>query len=353
MTHVRMTHVRALIAFLVVAGCATLGDETAFPGPLQTTGVGPFRLFTGDETNLPSRPVGAVIVGDFATTGGMRTEAALWVAAAPVLDPVPERDPDVPEDEIDWAQFGARSILRAATRPEDFGFLTSEVVLEATEAWEEDAVFDPWAFPLPDGRVRLYYAAAGGIGIAEGPASGPFVKVAGPILTDARSPTVIQVGDGSFWMFFERGDGIARATSADGLDFVVADEAIDVGLADAELAETRFAHPGAVFAVSPTGREMVRVYFEAHREDGTQVLALAASLDGVAYDRLQNPVLGVPEGDDDYRAPAPYLREDSVTLLYATAPKTIRGDHDAIARAIIGSVAPAFTQLVEPPPEEE
>lgn len=342
---------RALVVLLVFAGCATLGDETAFPGPLQTTGVGPFRLFTADETNLIARPPGAVLIGDFATTGGMRTQEALWYAGAPVLDPVPERDPDVPEGEIDWAQFGARSILRAETRAEDMGFVTSAAVLEASEPWEDGVVFDPWAYPLPDGRVRLYYAGAGGIGIAEGPASGPFVKLPGPVLEDARSPTVVQVGDGSFWMFFERGDGIARATSPDGLAFEVAEEAIDVGLIDPELGETRFAHPGAVFAVSPTGRETVRVYFEAHRTDGTQVLALAASLDGVSYDRLENPTLGSADGADDYRAPAPYLREDGVTLLYATAPKTIRGS-GAVARAIIGSVAPAFTQLVEPTPEE-
>ncbi|NOY90248.1 MAG: hypothetical protein GXP55_03490, partial [Deltaproteobacteria bacterium] len=169
---------RATILLTLLLGCATLGTETSFPSAVTTSGVGPFRQLERYETGAFRSPpgqavnTGGLLVGNAAAGGGQ----LFYVAATP-LDEPPERDPSLPSYAVDWAQADARAIYRASPsgfagtlngRPVSLpGFDVGERVLEATQAWEGAAVFDPCPLVLPDGRLRLYYAAEGGIGVAE------------------------------------------------------------------------------------------------------------------------------------------------------------------------------------------
>ncbi len=123
-----------------------------------------------------------------------------------------EREGSLPNYAIDWARGEPRAIYRAASlgftgtldgEPVSLpGFGVGERVLEATQAWEGSAVFDPCPRVLADARLRLYYAAARGIGVPEaytpgaaltrvgdGPILGPDPNIAASSVP--RSPAVV------------------------------------------------------------------------------------------------------------------------------------------------------------------
>ena len=159
-------------------GCGTLGTETNFPGAVSTSGVGPFRQLERYETGVFRSPPGQAVDtrGLFVESGSTAGGQLFYVAATPLEMP-PERDASLPSYAVDWAQAEPRAIYRGASsgfmgtldgEPVSLpGFAAGEPVLTATQAWEGAAVFDPCPIMLPDGRLRLYYAADGGIGVAE------------------------------------------------------------------------------------------------------------------------------------------------------------------------------------------
>jgi hypothetical protein len=100
------------------------------------------------------------------------------------------------------------------------------VVLRASQAWEGSSLSGPSALRVGS-EVRLYYAAAGGIGLAKSTDGGlTFQAEPQPVLapdhtsgwefTPPRAPTVAQLPDGSFDMLYASGDAIGEAVSADG-----------------------------------------------------------------------------------------------------------------------------------------
>jgi hypothetical protein len=100
------------------------------------------------------------------------------------------------------------------------------VVLRASQPWEGENLSGPSALRVGS-EVRLYYAAAGGIGLATSNDGGlTFTAQPQPVLgpdkgvgwefTPPRAPTVAQFPDGSFHMLYASGDAIGEAVSADG-----------------------------------------------------------------------------------------------------------------------------------------
>ncbi|HEX8793358.1 MAG TPA: hypothetical protein VF765_20585 [Polyangiaceae bacterium] len=100
------------------------------------------------------------------------------------------------------------------------------VVLKASQAWEGGSVSGPSALRVGS-EVWLYYAAAGGIGLAKSNDGGmTFQALPQPVLapdhgvgwefTPPRAPSVAVFPDGSFHMLYASGDAIGEAVSASG-----------------------------------------------------------------------------------------------------------------------------------------
>lgn len=100
------------------------------------------------------------------------------------------------------------------------------VVLRASQPWEGGSVSGPSALRVGS-AVWLYYAAAGGIGLAKSTDGGmTFTALPQPVLatdhgvgwefTAPRAPAVAQLPDGSFHMLYASGDAVGEAVSADG-----------------------------------------------------------------------------------------------------------------------------------------
>jgi hypothetical protein len=100
------------------------------------------------------------------------------------------------------------------------------VVLAASLAWEKTDVTGPSALRVGS-QIWLYYAASGGIGLAQSSDGREFEKTGAPVLapdpsatwetTTPRAPTVAVFPDGSWHMLYAAGTSIGEATSTDGL----------------------------------------------------------------------------------------------------------------------------------------
>ena len=334
-------------------GCATRGNEAAFPDPVGTSGVGPFRAARVVETGFIERPDGRVMESFRAVERAQLTDAGLYFGAADPLDSPPDRELDLPEDEIDWAQFGPRKIYQVAAREQDLGYdiEASTLVLEASEPWEEGAVSDPW-FDVDSGR--LYYAAGGSIGMVEPEADGGFgahQQVFTVAEGQLRSPSVIRdpVGEG-YLLYVESRAGVSVARSEDGVAFTFdRNLALDLpeGAIDPDATESRWSGPGAVVAASPVGRVTVRLYFSVLRSDGTRVVGMAASEDGVRFERSPLPAfIG-----DLPRSPCPFVEPFagvSVTRILSTGFLM----REPLTRALTTHIAPLDVVYVEEPVED-
>lgn len=345
------------IAALVLLGaCATIGDEAAFPGPVES-GVGPFRPLNPAELAVEAPRAGQILPDGAAFGRAMMTQGSLWYAAAAApLDPLPERDETLARFEVDWAQFDARAIFASPSlAPARYSYEGGAVVLEATEPWQGGAVFDPWAVESSDGSVQLYFASEGGIGVAARSAGATTFGTPTQILEDARAPSVVEFG-GETLLFFERAGRIGLAKSSDGVSFTVDNEALDLGeLSRSEEDPTEIAQrsPGAVVVTSATGRVSLRVYFESRFESASgtvsSALSVSATMDTQSYDRFDadlfgdSSVLGSNPGD-----PAPYVESVGAPTLL-TLTRSARSSPQP--RAVLGAITPARIELV-PTPEE-
>ena len=102
---------------------------------------------------------------------------------------------------------------------------TPPTVLQADQPWEGAAVAGPSA-ARSGGQILLYYAAAGGIGLATSNDGLTFTKAAGPVLpvdasfawetTAPHAPSVAVFPDGTWHMLYGAGGSIGEATSPDG-----------------------------------------------------------------------------------------------------------------------------------------
>lgn len=367
MTRMNFTRRASRLALVVVAlltGCAALGKETPFSEPVSTSGVGPFRRLAPEETRFLGR---AIELGNVGVDRASFAGGSLFYGAAAPIDPLPERNPALPARDLDPGQFEPMRIFRSSTETM-FGFDVGSEILAASEPWEGGYVSQPWALEMADGSVRLYYAAAGGIGVAVAPsASGTFTRNGdGLVLANdlgiqeagLRSPAVTQL-DGTYYLYADDGTQIWVATSVDGLAFTLLDTNAETASVDAltippradedDLEERAYVSPAATVATSPTGRTTLRLYVEAQQvaEDGSddddRIILALGSLDGVTFERARLPA---HEGPDAPGQPTlrPYQDGVSETLMYMTVSRGMTPQ----LRAVVLAVDPGRASFVPP-----
>lgn len=163
----------------VLVACATLGSEGLGDVGLPNAGVGPFRRLAAGEV-----PGVAPYVLD--GEGAYRDPAVLaesdgskiWLYAAATSS---GRD-GVPAGPVIVSTFAkdGRSFVGAGFGPGR----GTRLALAPTLAWEGGEIGAPFALRA-EGRILLFYAARGGIGLAtaDGP-EGPFKKRENPVLAD-------------------------------------------------------------------------------------------------------------------------------------------------------------------------
>jgi len=398
----------ALSALGVSTGCSLLGTAAGVPEGLPHAGVGPYRDLTPAETNL-SRAGVPVLLRGMASERPMLGGLHLFYAAASTRIEEPDagvpdagepldagdldagdldagdldagdldagdldagdldagdqdagvrdagvRDagpPVMPSDDVDWSAFDeGRRIFRSPPRENDWGFDGGTAVLtpEGGPAWEGGYVTEPWALETSDGAL-LYYAAAGGIGVARASSiDGTFSRVGTtPVLGPTggevpRCPSVVRTEglgfapevdggvpppslfeEAAFYMVYELASTIRYATSSDGLSFT------ERGVVDVPALEARDVRdgnpvdvgcPGVGIAEPSSGRRFLRIYYEARRDNGAILLGLFATSDGVTFDFHPTPVVA----DRDRRMPAPHIIDTRLSLLFHWRPAVSAG----------------------------
>lgn len=328
---------------LGVSACGTGGEKSngGMIG-LPTSGLGTFRRLDTSEISgrLGVRTAGLVESAMVLRGAGPQQLLFYAIANVPADVPAPDAgtDVDAGPPEPDLAQFLPRHIWRTnfGTGPSYSG---GSVVLEASEAWEGGAVYDPWAIVLPDGRVRLYYAAAGGIGVAESDtATGTFTRLGtAPVLRGLRRPTVTTHPDGTpgFFLYAEQSGSIVAASSSDGVTFD-APRLVELGFppSDAGPAQASVGSPGAGVQHPEVDPPRIILFFESRRADGSRTLGMAGSRNGLDFERATLPPLGtnLREG-----FPAPDFIDAHTTLLYFTFANVLDG---RASRALTVAVSP-------------
>lgn len=351
---------------LAGAGCGSIGKETPYAAQILNGGTGPFRLATKVETGIEPTPIGQMFIVGEPVGRAQLTDAAVFYEVAGWPTVPGTRDPATPPWEVDWNEWAPRRIARSSTHVVDangltrLGYQAGTDVLAPMLAWEVAGVGEPAIVRRPDGSVRLYYATAQGIGVAEAPSiDGVFTRlVTTPILPDvdghgpAGSPAPVVLPSGETFMYVAASDAIYLARSTDGLAFTLFDpdtstasidpialpppvSTVDGGVADAgtdggldpdagvPITEVGLRAPSALVTTSATGRLSVRLYFEVRRSDGTAAVAMAGSFDGLTFVRAG--ALAFSNATKIPTRPAPYLRPDGITLLTFTIPKTGTG----------------------------
>jgi hypothetical protein len=277
--------------------------------------------------------------------GMLDLDASLSVDAG-MLDLDAGTAPDAPGLPVPtWSAFAARGILRSAPRANgQRGFDEGTPALTATADWEGGHVEDPWTVVDDDGHARLYYAAAGGLGLAEATTvAGTFVSVGAPVIEGegVRRPSVVRgLDDEGFLMFFEREGRIERAHSSDGRTWTQDGPVTLPALAardERDDTEVSVGSPGVVRARTSAGRSVLRMYYESRRRDGQVLIAMAGSFDGATFEALEVPVVE----SRSLRMPAPLSQDERITLLYMS---TARGGTPERGALVVG-VAPGRITL--------
>ena len=216
-----MKRLHLLFLATLSSACATLDSAGEGDRDLPSSGVGPFRKLTGKEIF----GVAPFVLND--TLGQYREPAALALdrsggVALFLVARVAKKDVIVRTRAKD-----ARSFYGA---PLDTGH-APVVALVADATWEGPDLSGP--SPLRVGsEIWLYYAAAGGIGLARSTDGYAFTKLAAPVVaTDLgldqgrtpAAPSVAILPDGRFRMLFAWGASIAEAASKDGITWARVD----------------------------------------------------------------------------------------------------------------------------------
>jgi hypothetical protein len=217
-----------LCGFLLSLSCGTLGTPGGVPAGLPSSGVGPFRPL--QEGELTPEALVPYVFSD--QTADYREPSVVGTSSDPSSTEV-------------WmyvvAHVGGVDVL-VRTRADDarsfYGDVadnsggappTPPVVLSASETWEGGATGNlggPSAL-MVSGQLWLYYAATGGIGLAQSSDGLTFMKQSAPVLTPDASatwetttphaPSVAVFPDGTWHMMYGAGVSIGEATSPDGI----------------------------------------------------------------------------------------------------------------------------------------
>ncbi|NOY90512.1 MAG: hypothetical protein GXP55_04820, partial [Deltaproteobacteria bacterium] len=186
---------------------------------------------------------------------------------------------------------------------------------------------------------------------SDGPILGPDASIAGGAVP--RSPAVVDLGAEGVLLYYDAGDGVRVARSPDGLNFTPVDADLSTPDVDPifttppaprpdQPTEGVPGMPGAARATMPGGRRVIRVYFEIPRDDGTRIISMSASEDGVNFERY--PLASFDAGDPG--APRPWLRDDGATLILSHVTRQQSGLE---AGALILAITPASQHLADEP----
>jgi hypothetical protein len=218
---------------LLAGGCATLGATAGGSTGLPSANMGPFRPlektevlgiapFVLDGAGLPYREPAALPVDP---ANAASPNVYLYVVAT-AMSGTTTHDVLVRTRADDARSFYGTALddLNGSTAP--------ALVLSATLPWEGQDLTGPSALYVGS-RIFLYYAAAGGIGLAQSTDGLHFVKVPTPVLTPdpavhwetttPSAPSVAVLPNGTFDMMYSAGLSIGEATSTDGLHFARVD----------------------------------------------------------------------------------------------------------------------------------
>ncbi len=352
----------ALLASMLVASCGVKATDSHGDENLPNAHAGPFRVLRDGEMPSQDRMIPYAI-----RRYGTRDPSALDIDGDPATPDVrlfvAASDRNTPNGpSVSILAFDAPDGRSFNPRTED------ATVLVPSESWEGGVVGAPSVLRV-SGELWMYYAAAGGVGLARSQDGLQFTKVASPVLTADASvawesgavpsePSVVQVDDGSFRMFYVAGNSIGEARSSDGERWerlpngpaVAPVAAPDFPTPDADnvyepIDDVRVGGPWAVVTTSSLGRRILRVYYAGQNRIGLWSLGMVAryGADGV-LERAYDPVLGnlyAPKG------PSVVFFRD-FTLVWFTAPED-KTKPDS-ASAIAEGVAPATVSLVLPSP---
>ena len=214
------------LALLGTIACGTIASPGSGDLDLPTADVGPF-------TPLSTAEVAAGDIPPFVFLG----ESAQYREPSAIAASDDTSSPSVILFAVATASSGSVIVRTRADDGRSFYGDTVDqqshpgdrppVVLHASQSWEGTDLSGPSALRVGS-EVRLYYAAAGGIGLAKSTDGGlTFQAQPEPVLaadhsagwefTPPRAPTVAQLPDGSFDMLYASGDAIGEAVSADGV----------------------------------------------------------------------------------------------------------------------------------------
>jgi hypothetical protein len=355
-----------LLALLALPACATLPEAPGGEQGLPSAGAGPFRaLVSGELGNNRSAPNGLSDSRGYArdisvldVDGQPDTFDVIGFVGVAVKVGDVSPGPTTPTASIvRYTAADGRSFDRKGT-----------TVLTPDAAWEGGVMGGPAALRVGE-EIRLYYAAAGGIGLARGDAQGmTFTREAAPVLGPAaggweagatpRSPGVVQLGDGSFRLFYEvplpgGGSAIGEARSTDGIAFqrlgdgpALAPGQGGGGGADGGDPPVDGAAVGGPFpmrATSGTGEPILRVYYGAVDGAGKRTVGLAARYgDDAPLQRAVAPVFGTSKPLQPGEPCVVVWRD--FALLYVTEDASTSDDAPAVAVGL----APATAALPSP-----
>jgi hypothetical protein len=213
-------------ALLGIIACGTIASPGGGALNLPTTNLGPFAPLTKDEVapgdeppfvfsneSAQYRDPCVLPVSPGASGPGVIMFAVATGSSGAVI---------VRTHADDGRSFYGDSVDAQNTHPSH----AAPVVLHATQPWEGRDLSGPSALRVGS-DVWLYYAGAGGIGLAVShDGGGTFQSQSAPVLaaaggaswepTPPRAPSVAILPDGSFHMLYASGDAIGEAVSADG-----------------------------------------------------------------------------------------------------------------------------------------
>ena len=360
------------LAAALAASCATLPETGGGDEALPSAQAGPFRAiaqaelgnsrgapYVMDDNDALTRDPSVVdLDGDPGTLASAGFFAATLHAEGAPADPSAPPNAIVRHDAFDGRSFDRSPVT----------------VLEPAAAWEGGTVGAPSAI-LAGGEIWLYYAAAGGVGLARSPDGLAFTREPAPVLAPApggwergavpASPGVVALPDGSLRMFYEvAGEGgaasIGEARSIDGLVWERVGDgpalapslapagsgASDVDDVEEPYDSLAVGDPAPVLATSATGRAALRLYHAARDRSGRAVIGLAARFaDGEPFERAVASVFGAASSLGP-RAPCVLVYPER-SLLFATQRAGSSGAQSY--PAVAAGVAPGNAQL--PPPD--
>lgn len=357
----------------LLPACASLAGGAGGDVDLPNAAAGPFRaLRAGELGNARSAP-NALEDDDTSPRDASVIDldgdpATLDVAGYFAANTKDKPAPSPPTTIVRYDAIDARSFDRSAV-----------VVLDAAQGWEGGVLGSPSALRVGQ-EIWLYYAAAGGVGLARSSDGFSFSREAAPVLApDAggwekgatpRSPGVAVLWDGSFRMFYEIDpamDGrsvIGEARSDDGITWTrVGDRALlepstppAEGSADVDppYDSGSVGSPFPVVVTSTAGERILRVYYGAEGSESMnsagemerpRVIGLAARFgeDG-PLERAVSPVFGADKSLGP-REPCALVYE-GFSLLFATQRSSLSAETPAVA---VGA-APATASLPPPNP---